>query len=116
MKRLPFVAFVVSLFLLLPFGDAQAGAYDGQWNGVATVTSGRCKPAVITLTVEDNAVVGQARFERDTRNIHGTVIADGTFGATIGFDQLTGNFAEDIFEGTFKRFDCTYRMMLKRTG
>ena len=114
MKRLPYVASVASLLLLMPFGDAGAGPYDGQWNGVATVTSGRCKPVAVTLTVGDTGVVGQARFERDTRNIHGTVTADGTFGATIGFDHLTGNFIEDIFDGTFKSFNCTYKMMLKR--
>lgn len=121
MKRLPYVAFVGSLLLLWPFGDARAGPYDGEWNGVATVTSGRCKPAVVTLTVGTltvggTAVVGQARFERDIRNINGTVTAEGAFGATIGFDHLTGNFTEDIFDGTFKSFDCTYKVMLKRTG
>ncbi len=29
---------------------------------------------------------------------------DGTFGATIGFQHLTGKFIEDEFEGTFKKF------------
>ena len=116
MKRLPHVAFVGFLLLLLPFGDARAGPFDGQWNGVATVTSGRCKPAVVTLTVGEMVGVGQARFERDARNIHGTITADGTFGATIGFDHLTGNFIEDIFEGAFRHFDCAYKVTLKRTG
>ena len=116
MKRLPYVASVASLLLSLPFGDARAGPYDGQWNGVATVTSGRCKPAVVTLSVDDSGVEGQARFERDTRNIRGTVLSDGTFGATIGFDHLTGKFVEDIFDGTFKSFNCTYKLTLKRTG
>ena len=76
--------------------------YDGQWNGSATAESGRCKPAVVTLTVLDRTVEGQARFELDTHNIHGTVSADGAFGATIGFQHLTGNFIEDVFEGTFR--------------
>jgi hypothetical protein len=115
MKCLPYVALVASL-LLLSFGDAPAGQYDGEWVGIATVTSGRCKPVVVTLDVSDAGVEGQARFERDTRNIRGTVLSDGTFGATIGFDHLTGKFIEDIFDGTFKSFDCTYKLMLKRKG
>jgi len=102
MKRLRYVASVASLLLLSPFGDACAGPYDGQWDGSATVTTGRCKPAVVTLTVLDTAAVGQARFDLDTRDIHDTVTADGTFGATIGFQHLTGTFIEDMFEGTFK--------------
>ena len=115
MKDLRYVASVAFLMLLSLFGDACAGPYDGQWTGSATVTTGRCKPAVVTLTVLNSAAVGQARFERDTRDIHGTVTPDGTFGATIGFQHLTGTLIEDMFEGTFKSFECIWKMVLKRT-
>jgi hypothetical protein len=115
-KRLLYVASVTSLLFFSPFGDAcAAGPYDGQWNGSATAASGQCKPAVVTLTVLDRTVVGQARFELDTYNIHGTVSADGAFGATIGFQHLTGTFIEDMFEGTFRSFDCIWKMALKHT-
>jgi hypothetical protein len=115
-KRLLYVASVTSLLFFSPFGDAcAAGPYDGQWNGSATAESGRCKPAVVTLTVLDRTVEGQARFELDTHNIHGTVSADGAFGATIGFQHLTGTFIEDMFEGTFRSFDCIWKMALKHT-
>jgi len=48
--------------------------------GSATATDGRCKPAIITLTVLGRAVTGQARFVIDTPNINGTVREDGTLG------------------------------------
>lgn len=47
-KRLLYVASVAHLLFLSQFGDAcAAGAYDGEWNGSATVTTGRCKPAIV---------------------------------------------------------------------
>lgn len=116
MKRLPFIALTTVAFILWPIDGVGAGPYDGEWKGVATATNGRCKPAVVTLTVGGTSVEGEARFERDQRNIYGTVTADGAFGATIGFDHLTGTFTDNIFEGTFKRTDCAYKVMLKRTG
>jgi hypothetical protein len=115
MKHLRYVASVASLLLLSPFGDACAGPYDGQWDRSATVTTGRCKPAAVTLTVLGTVVVGQARFELDTRDIRGTVTADGAFGATIGFQHLTGTFIRDMFEETFESYDCIWKMVLKRT-
>jgi hypothetical protein len=45
-------------------------------------------------------------------NIGGTVREDGSFGATIGFRPLTGNFAGDMFEGTFDIFGCAWKMIL----
>jgi hypothetical protein len=50
--------------------------------------------------------------ERDVANIGGTVREDGSFGATIGFRPLTGNFAGDMFEGTFDIFGCAWKMIL----
>jgi hypothetical protein len=75
----------------------------------------RCKPVTVTLTVEGRVVTGLARFGRDTPKIMGTVSEDGTFGATIGFQPLTGNFIENGIEGTFKGSDCEWKMLLKRT-
>jgi len=115
MKRLRYVASVASLLLLSPSGGARAGPYDGQWDGSATATTGQCKPAPITLTVVGATVVGQAKFGLDTRDIRGTVAADGAFGATIGFQHLTGTFISETFEGSFKSYDCTWKMLLRRT-
>ena len=86
--------------------------YDGEWSGSATATNGPCKPARVTLTVTGRVVTGQVRFERDVANIGGTVREDGSFGATIGFRPLTGNFAGDMFEGTFDIFGCAWKMIL----
>ena len=69
----------------------------------------------MSLTVEGKVVTGQARFERDVANISGTVLKDGSVGATIGFKHLTGKFIEDLFEGTFNSFECSWKMVLKRT-
>jgi hypothetical protein len=114
MKRLLFVASVMFWMLLPQIGDAcAAGPYDGEWNGSATATTGRCKPALVSLTVEGKVVTGQARFERDVANISGTVLEDGSVGATIGFKHLTGKFIEDLFEGTFNSFDCVWKVILK---
>jgi hypothetical protein len=86
--------------------------YDGEWSGSATTTTGPCKPALVTLTVTGRIVTGQVRFERDVANIGGTVREDGSFGATIGFRPLIGNFAGDMFEGTFDMFGCAWKMIL----
>jgi len=87
--------------LFLSFSNAYvAGPFDGEWNGSATATSGQCKPAIVTLTVLGKAVTGRATFEHGAQEIHGAVWEDGTFGATIGFQHLTGKFTKDMFEGT----------------
>jgi hypothetical protein len=115
MKRL-LVTPIAHMLLLAQFGDAcAAGPFDGEWIGSATSTVGRCKPVTVTLTVQGRDVTGQARFELDAPNINGTVREDGTFGATIGWQPLTGKFTEDGLEGTFKSGDCIWKMLLKRT-
>ena len=115
MKRL-LVAPIAHMLLLTQLGDAcAAGPFDGEWTGSATSTVGRCKPASITLTVQGNDVVGQARFEVDGPSINGTVREDGSFGATIGWQALTGKFTGNGLEGTFKSGDCIWKVLLKRT-
>lgn len=110
------VASVANLLFLSEFGNAYAGPYDGEWTGSATATNrGRCKPANVTLTVDGKDAIGQARFDLGGRDIRGTVAADGTFGASIGFQYLTGKFTQDKFEGTFNSFDCAWNIVLKRT-
>jgi len=115
MKRLRRVASVASLLFLSLAGDARADPFDGQWRGSATATSGRCRPATVTITVGDKVGIGQVRFQRGTQDIRGTLTKDGAFGATIGFEHLTGNFVRDMFEGSFKADDCVWKMLLKRT-
>jgi hypothetical protein len=117
MTRLLIVASIVHMLLLSQLRDAgAAGLYDGDWTGSATSsTGGRCRPANVTLTVEGKVVTGQAKFEVDAANIRGTVSDDGTFGATIGFQPLTGEFAQDQFKGSFKNGDCVWSLLLKRT-
>ena len=114
MKRL-FVLSIAHILLLTRCGDAwAAGLFDGEWAGSATPAIGRCKLATVTLTVQGQEVTGQARFEIDAPNINGTVRDDGSFGATIGWQPLTGNFTEDKFEGTFKSGDCVWKVLLQR--
>jgi hypothetical protein len=116
MKRLLYAGAVAYLLLLSQFGNGYADVvYDGEWNGSARATSGRCKPAVVTLTVLGKVVTGEARFELGALDIRGTVSADGALGATIGFRHLTGKFILDSFEGTFDSLDCAWKMALKRT-
>ena len=104
------------LLLLSQFNDADAaGRYDGEWTGTATSTGERCKPAVVRLTIEGRVVLGRAKFERGAPNINGTVDEDGTFGGTIGFQPIRGQFMRDEFEGTFKSFDCEWKTLLRRT-
>jgi hypothetical protein len=116
MKRPLYVAPIVHLLLLLQLADAYAaeGRYDGDWGGFAISTGPNCKQAVVTLNVQGTVVIGQAKFEVDAPNIHGTVWEDGTFGATIGFQHLTGKFVEDQFSGTFKNANCVWRLLLTR--
>jgi hypothetical protein len=118
MKRLLHVASIVPLLLLSQPGDAFAdnsGPYDGEWAGFAISTGRQCKQALVTLNVQGTVVVGQAKFEVEAPNIHGTVWQDGTFGATIGFQHLTGKFVEDKFSGTFKNANCVWKLLLTRT-
>jgi len=115
MKRLRRIASVASLLLLPLAGDAYADPFDGKWDGSATVTSGRCRPAAATITVGDKVGIGQVNFQRGPQDIRGTLTKDGVFGATIGFERLTGTFIRDIFEGSFKSDDCDWKMVLKRT-
>jgi hypothetical protein len=116
MKRLLPIALVAPLLLVLQPGNGHAEAgFDGEWSGSAAVTSGRCRPAIVTLTVAGKVVTGEARFEPGPQSIHGTVREDGAFGATIGFQHLLGKFTDDTFEGTFNSFNCAWKMILKRT-
>lgn len=112
MKRLLFIVASVIFWMLSPQTGDAGGPYDGQWSGSATATTGPCKPALVTLTVTGRVGTGQVKFERDVANIGGTVREDGSFGATIGFRPLTGNFAGDMFEGTFDIFGCAWKMIL----
>ena len=111
------IVFAVSLLLLvLQFNNVgAAGPYDGEWTGTATSTGARCKQGAVKFTVKGRDVSGQARFERDAPNINGTVDEDGTFGGTIGFQPIRGQFMRDEFEGTFKSFDCEWKVLLRRT-
>jgi hypothetical protein len=116
MQRLLRIASVVPLLLMSQPGDGRAGGpYDGEWSGSAAAAGGRCRPAIVTLTVAGKVVSGEARFEAGPQNILGTVHEDGAFGATIGFQHLIGKFIDNTFEGTFNAFNCTWKMNLKRT-
>jgi hypothetical protein len=114
MKRLFFVASVIISMISPQIGDA-AGPYDGQWNGSATATTGACKPAPVTLSILGKVLTGAATFEREAKEIRGTIGEDGTFGGTIGWQPIRGRFTQDEFEGTFNSFECSWKMVLKRT-
>jgi hypothetical protein len=115
MKHLFHSALALHLLLSSQLGDARAaGPYDGEWIGSATSTIRRCKPANVRLIVQGREVTGQAQFEVDSPKINGSVWEDGTFGATIGWQPLTGKFGQDQFEGTFKNGDCLWKMLLQR--
>src|SRR5262245_5308521 len=75
----------------------------------------RCKPAVVRLTTKGRVVLGQTNFERDAPNINGTVDENGTFGGTLGFQPMRGQFMRDELEVTFKSFDCEWKVLLRRT-
>jgi hypothetical protein len=112
-ERLLVVTAVCVLLLSQFTSSYAAGPFDGEWIGSATPNRGRCRPAPVTLTVAGKVVTGEVRLERETE-IRGTVWEDGSFGATIGFNQLTGQFSRDAFEGAFEASDCTWKMLLKR--
>jgi hypothetical protein len=113
MKRLLSVASVAHA-LCGSFSDAYAeGPFDGEWNGSAMAMAGQCKPAIVTVIVLGKTVTGRATFERSAQEIYGTVWEDGTFGATIGFQHLTGKFIQDVFEGTFSGFGCAWKISLR---
>ena len=114
MTRQLFAAVVCVLLLSQVSGSYAAGPYDGEWNGTATPNRGRCRAAIITLTIAGKVATGEARLERETSDIRGTVWEDGSFGATIGFQHLTGRFKGDEFEGAFENPDCQWKMLLKR--
>jgi hypothetical protein len=113
----PRIVAMAALLLFQPqFNNANAaGSYDGEWTGTATSTGGRCKRAVVKLTVEGQIVLGQATFERGAPNINGSVDERGAVGATIGFQPLRGQFTRDEFDGTFRSFDCEWKVLLRRT-
>ena len=112
-----FIVATFAFFLLVPqFNCANAaGPYDGACKGAATPISGRCKRASVDLTVEGQAVLGQAKIGDDTSNINGTVNDTGAMGATIGFQLLRGQFNGDEFRGTFQISDCQWEALLRRT-
>jgi hypothetical protein len=113
------VASVVAILLLAHltkgFAAGSTGPFDGQWTGSATPTIQKCKSGEVTVTVEGTTVIGQAQFANDAPVINGTVREDGMFGATIGWQPLTGKFGTDGFEGAFKDGDCEWKMHLKRS-
>ena len=116
MQRLFRIAMVVPFLLIAGPSESRAeGPFNGEWSGSAAAAGGRCRPAVVTLTVSGKAVTGEARFESESLGIHGTVREDGGFGATIGFQHLVGKFTDNAFEGTFNIFNCTWKMSLTRT-
>jgi hypothetical protein len=112
-ERLLILTAACALLLMQFTSSYAAGPFDGQWGGTATPNRGRCRPASVTLTVAGKVVTGEVRLERETE-IRGTVWEDGSFGATIGFNQLTGQFSRDAFEGEFEASDCTGKMLHKR--
>src|SRR5271169_551422 len=113
---------VASVMLLLAqvgdgFAADSAGAFDGKRTGSATSTVKQCKSAKVAVSVECTMVIGQAQFADDdaaAANINGTIREDGTFGATIGWQPLSGKFSADGFEGTFKNGDCEWKKLLQR--
>jgi hypothetical protein len=86
--------------------------YLPQFNNTNAARLERCKRAIVELTVEGQVVLGQVRFEFDAPNVYGTVYENGAFGATIGFSP-SGDNSPDEFQGTFKRFDCEWRAILR---
>lgn len=122
MKRLIHIVSLASLLALVADADAAAGPYDGDWNGSAVSDVRRCSPAVVILKVHGKDVTGQAKFEQnapnlsDTSTINGTVLEDGHFGGTIGFNRVSGTFTASGFEGGFRSSDCAWTMDLRRTN
>jgi hypothetical protein len=113
-RLLVFTAVCALLLLLSQYTSSYAaGPYDGLWTGTATPNRGRCRPANVTLTVAGKVVTGEVQLERETE-IRGTVWEDGSFGATVGFSPLNGQFSRDAFEGVFETSDCAWKILLKR--
>ena len=112
-ERLLVITAACALLLSQITSAYAGGPYDGEWTGSATPNRGRCRPAPVTLTVAGKVVTGEVRLDRETE-IRGTVWEDGSFGATIGFNQLTGQFSREAFEGAFETPDCAWKMLLKR--
>jgi hypothetical protein len=112
-ERLLVLTAVCTLLLSQSISSYAGGPYDGEWTGTATPNRGRCRPANVTLTVTGKVVTCEIRLDRET-DIRGTVWEDGSFGATIGFNQLIGQFDRNAFEGSFEASDCTWKMLLKR--
>jgi hypothetical protein len=116
-RKLLAIIFVATLTLSWISVARTAGVHDGTWEGSATVINkGRCEPSSVSLSVNGNEAIGQAKFVAGIRRISGTVAADGTFGGTIGFQQIEGKFTGDDFEGTFVSFECAWKISLKRTN
>jgi hypothetical protein len=114
-KRLLLIVSVVGLLVSCLGNPCAADPYDGEWTGVATVAkNGRCRNAQVTMTVSGNLVLGQAKFDVDARSIRGTVHPDGTMGATVGFQHLTGKFIDDRFEGRLQGSECVWTLLLRR--
>ena len=114
MRQLFYIA-LIHLVSSLQLGVARAaGPYDGKWVGSATSNVARCRPANVELSVQGKNVTGEARFGVDAPKINGSVSTDGAFGATIGWQPLTGKFSENRFEGTFNNGDCAWKMLLER--
>src|SRR5262245_66376478 len=112
-ERLLVVTAACALLLPQVTSTYAGGPYDGEWSGSATPNRGRCRPASVTLIVTGKSVTGEIRLDRET-DIRGTVWEDGSFGATIGFNQLTGQFDRNAFEGQFETSECGWKMLLKR--
>ena len=67
------------------------------------------------MTVAGKVVIGEARLVAGAKvEIRGTVWEDGEFGATIGFQKLTGRFKGDAFQGAYESPDCQWRVNLER--
>jgi hypothetical protein len=106
---------VICVVLLSQLGGSlAAGPYEGQWDGIATPSRARCNAARVTLMVTGKVVVGEALLAGEKLDIRGTVWEDGSFGATIGFQNLTGRFSGDAFEGGFQSPDCQWKVKLER--
>ena len=114
-RLLPVMAIAGALFLANSGNVDAAGPYDGEWSGSARAArDGQCNAANVTLTIRNNEAAGQAKFGFESRNIFGTVRPDGTLGATIGFQYLSGKFTGDSFEGTFQTPECGWTVTLRR--
>ena len=56
------------------------------------------------MSIAGRVVSGEMRLEGGTSEIRGTVWEDGSFGATIGFHHLTGQFSRDAMRQRFEEF------------